>query len=64
MAAAREHYRESADMMMPSHVLRYVRRLKAPDTMSPEVPKDCGSHKWTKDGSCAKCLTWRQQVEQ
>lgn len=57
VAAAREHYRSSTDYLMPVHIIRYVRVAKSPDTMSPEVPQDCGDHKWTVDGTCAKCLT-------
>lgn len=63
-AAAREHYRLSTEFLMPAHIIRGVRAAKVPDTMSPEVPQDCGAHKWTVDGSCAKCLTWRRDVEQ
>jgi hypothetical protein len=62
LAAMREHYRTSTEFLMPVHIVRFVRAMNAPDTMSPAVPQDCGAHKWTKDGSCAKCLSWHPSV--
>lgn len=53
----RNHFRTSTEYLSPVHVVWYVQAKRTKDTMSPEVPQDCGDHRWTKDGSCAKCLT-------
>lgn len=63
VVAARAHYRESDAWLMPSHVLKGVqeaRRRVLPSTMSPEVPDDCGRHRWVPDGTCLFCLTRRE----
>lgn len=63
VTAARAHYRDSSDWLMPAHVLRWVRH-QAPAkavTMSPEV-SDCGNHRWVGDGTtCNFCETRRPE---
>lgn len=60
VTAARAHYRESSDWLMPAHILRWVRHQSPTRavTMSPAV-SDCGKHRWFDDGTCNFCETRR-----
>lgn len=60
VTAARAHYRESSDWLMPAHILRWVRHQSPARavTMSPAV-SDCGKHRWFGDGTCNFCETRR-----
>lgn len=56
-----EHQRNSTEYLQPGHITRLVRAHK-PDTaitMSPEVPDDCGRHRWLGDGTCNFCTARR-----
>jgi len=58
VAAARDHYRETSEWLMPSHVIKRIRdkrRAALPQTMSETAPDDCGNHRRLADGTCMYC---------
>ena len=59
VAAMQAHYQNSTVWLMPAHVIQRVaakrRALDRPKTMSPEVPDDCGHHKWLPNRTCLYC---------
>ena len=58
VAAATAHYRATSDWLMPVHVIKRVQGAKkAIGTSSPQVPEDCGHHRFLRDGTCMHCTT-------
>ena len=65
--AVNQHARESTEYLKPAHIIRIVRErqraLEPPRSMSPEVPADCGHHRWVGDGTtCLYCATRRLEL--
>lgn len=66
VAAVNDHFRTSTAYLQPAHIIQTVaraRRAILPETMSPEAPTDCGSHRWMPDGTCLHCITRRGETD-
>ena len=56
--AVNTHFRESTEYLKPAHITKLIaaKRAARPLTMSEPTPEDCGDHRLTVDGTCARCL--------